>query len=231
MVSCRLLTNSHICTSLPCRFSLERAASAAGWQQELAGAGAHTPESEQLGITSFVYRAERPFHPGRLWQAVAEGSALPPVLRSKGFFWVAARPLLVWQWSTAGSLARIHLRPACTLQGVLRLGDVPSFSGGCLRDGSMQGQLHTPLICSCGAAIPASMAEAPEAAVHRVLRTLAGAEPLTWPAGGCRGRILQMSVLPYLVFRHLSIPLVFFVMQVAASALSRMVCTTPAQEP
>ena len=40
-----------------------------------------------------------------------------------------------------------------------------------------------------------------------------------------------MSVLPYLVFRHLSIPLVFFVMQVAASALSHMVCTTPAQEP
>ena len=135
MVSCRLLTIAiYICTSLPCRFSLERAASAAGWQQELAGAAAHTPESEQLGITSFVYRAEHPFHPGRLWQAVAEGSALPPVLRSKGFFWVAARPLLVWQWSTAGSLARTHLRPACTPQGVLRLGDVPSFPGGCLRE-------------------------------------------------------------------------------------------------
>ncbi len=38
----------------------------------------------------------------RLWEAAFEASRLPPTLRSKGFFWVAARPQRIWQWSTAG---------------------------------------------------------------------------------------------------------------------------------
>ena len=47
-------------------------------------------------------RSERPFHPARLWDAAFEAPRLPPTLRSKGFFWVAARPQRLWQWSTAG---------------------------------------------------------------------------------------------------------------------------------
>lgn len=64
------------------RFSLERAAGAAGWQRELAGGG-HAPETEQYGVGSFVWRSARAFHPERLWRRVLEGNALPPVLRSK----------------------------------------------------------------------------------------------------------------------------------------------------
>ena len=47
-------------------------------------------------------RSGRPFHPARLWEAAFEAPRLPPTLRSKGFFWVAARPQRIWQWSTAG---------------------------------------------------------------------------------------------------------------------------------
>jgi G3E family GTPase len=65
------------------RFDLGRAAQSAGWQRELLGGGVHAPEAEALGITSFVFRAPRPFHPLRLWRAVLEDAALPPVLRAK----------------------------------------------------------------------------------------------------------------------------------------------------
>ncbi|EIE22547.1 cobW-domain-containing protein, partial [Coccomyxa subellipsoidea C-169] len=87
------------------RFALETAAQAAGWQAELAGAG-HAPETEQYEVSSFVYRSTTAFHPLRLWRRVLEDNALPPTLRSKGFFWVANRPEVVWEWSTAGASRR-----------------------------------------------------------------------------------------------------------------------------
>src|SRR5690606_14493878 len=43
----------------------------------------------ELDIKSFVYRARRPFHPGRLWACLEE--TWPGVLRSKGLFWLATR--------------------------------------------------------------------------------------------------------------------------------------------
>merc|ERR1740138_1282212 len=51
-------------------FDMNRASASAGWKQELSqfkeGAG-HTPETEEYGITSLLYRNfDRPFHPGRL---------------------------------------------------------------------------------------------------------------------------------------------------------------------
>lgn len=86
------------------RFDMEKARASAGWQRELEGE--HTPETLAYGITSFVWRAERPFHPARLDAALAV--EWPGVLRSKGFFWVATRPAEVIGWSLAGQLGGLE---------------------------------------------------------------------------------------------------------------------------
>jgi G3E family GTPase len=85
------------------RFDMEKAQESAGWQKELEGK--HTPETEEYGITSFVWRADRPFHPKRLQDALE--ADWPGVVRSKGFFWAATRPAEVIGWSQAGRLGRL----------------------------------------------------------------------------------------------------------------------------
>jgi G3E family GTPase len=83
-------------------FDFDEASKAPGWLKELRGE--HTPETEEYGITHFVYRARRPFHPERCWRLI--GSEWPGVVRSKGFFWLASRPTYVGSWSQAGGVCR-----------------------------------------------------------------------------------------------------------------------------
>ncbi|KAB5589860.1 Cobalamin synthesis protein [Ceratobasidium theobromae] len=155
------------------RFSFEEAVTGAGWLQSLresvlrVTANGSTknipkPETEEYGISNFVYRRRRPFHPERLWKIIGDkfvviqneyeglgdGSgdgdddtestagtmheiemetesdedgeaqpqldpvarlaakranpALAPVMRSKGFCWLATRNTLFGEWSQAG---------------------------------------------------------------------------------------------------------------------------------
>lgn len=86
-------------------FDFEQAAHAPGWLQELRGK--HVPETEEYGISSFVYRARRPFHSGRFYELINE--EWPGVVRSKGYFWLATRPELVGSWSQAGPVIRHEL--------------------------------------------------------------------------------------------------------------------------
>lgn len=79
-------------------FDFEQAQASPRWLQELRGE--HVPETEEYGISSFVYRARRPFQPTRLWQWI--NSAWPGVIRSKGYFWLATRPDHCLLWSLAG---------------------------------------------------------------------------------------------------------------------------------
>ena len=83
-------------------FDFDKAAQAPGWLQELRGE--HTPETEEYGISSFVYHARRPFHPERFF-ALVEGE-WPGVIRSKGYFWLASHPAHAGTWSQAGAVAR-----------------------------------------------------------------------------------------------------------------------------
>lgn len=86
-------------------FNFEAAEDAAGWLKELRGE--HVPESEEYGISSFVYKARRPFHPQRFYDYI--GQEWPGVIRSKGNFWIASRPEFCISWSQAGAISRNEL--------------------------------------------------------------------------------------------------------------------------
>ncbi|MEU6176080.1 GTP-binding protein [Streptantibioticus parmotrematis] len=90
-------------------FDVERAQQAPGWVMELNGD--HVPETEEYGISSTVFRATAPFHPGRLWRFVTErldSGDFGRILRSKGFFTLAGRDGVTGIWSQAGSVARFE---------------------------------------------------------------------------------------------------------------------------
>ncbi|MDN5212797.1 GTP-binding protein [Fulvivirgaceae bacterium BMA12] len=85
-------------------FNFEEAEQSAGWQEEL-NKEEHTPETEEYGISSFVYRSRKPFDPVRFWSYVQD--KFPnTVIRSKGLFWMASRPEQALIWGQAGGSLR-----------------------------------------------------------------------------------------------------------------------------
>ena len=71
------------------RFDFDRASQSAGWKRELQHGHHHESASEEHGVTSFVFDANRPFHPERIAKLFA---SLPDgIIRAKGFFWSAGR--------------------------------------------------------------------------------------------------------------------------------------------
>ncbi|MCH2180789.1 MAG: GTP-binding protein [Mariniblastus sp.] len=85
------------------RFDFEIAKQSKGWQLTLRGDGAS--EVEEYGVSSFVYRSRRPFHPARFFDRLSQD--WHGVLRSKGFFWLASRLDKIGVWSQAGRVARL----------------------------------------------------------------------------------------------------------------------------
>ncbi len=82
-------------------FNLEKARESAGWLQAY-----HDPHSEadEYGVSSFIYRARKPFHPEKIHEFLH--SPLPGVVRAKGFFWIASQPDYILYWSLAGAIGR-----------------------------------------------------------------------------------------------------------------------------
>lgn len=68
-------------------FDFEKSSQSAGWIKELNEE--HIPESEEYGITSFVYRSKQPFHPERLMNWILQWPV--EIVRAKGFLWLATR--------------------------------------------------------------------------------------------------------------------------------------------
>jgi G3E family GTPase len=87
-------------------FDFEKAQQSAGWLKELNSE--HTPETEEYGISSFVFRDRRPFHPQRFWDFV-QTNWPTNVIRSKGMFWLASRPHDAILWSQAGGSSKAEM--------------------------------------------------------------------------------------------------------------------------
>ncbi|SFK22960.1 CobW family GTP-binding protein [Brevibacillus centrosporus] len=80
-------------------FDFERASQSAGWIAELQKEE-HTPETDEYGISSFVFRARRPLHPERFGKWLTQWPE--EVVRAKGFFWLATRNDVAMTLSQAG---------------------------------------------------------------------------------------------------------------------------------
>jgi len=97
VVSPAMVLNTH-------SFNMKEASKRAGWIQELESNGKnHTPETEEYGISSFIYSAERPFHPHRLGTLTRTSMPSWGVLRSKGLVWCDSDHQFAKEWSQAGS--------------------------------------------------------------------------------------------------------------------------------
>lgn len=87
-------------------FDFDKTSQSAGWIAEMdKGPENHTPETEEYGIISFVYRARKPFHPQRFWDYL-NNDWHNSIIRSKGLFWLASRPDMAMNWSQAGGSLR-----------------------------------------------------------------------------------------------------------------------------
>ena len=86
-------------------FDFEKAETHPMWAKELYGFADHVPESEEYGVTSYTYRARRPFDPQAIHDLL--NGELPGVIRAKGHFWIATRPEWLAEFSLAGALSSV----------------------------------------------------------------------------------------------------------------------------
>lgn len=88
-------------------FNFEKSSNSAGWIRELENGGSknHTPETQEYGISSFVFRNKRPFNPERFMNYLSNDFDAN-IIRSKGLFWLSSRPDEALNWSQAGGSLR-----------------------------------------------------------------------------------------------------------------------------
>jgi G3E family GTPase len=86
-------------------FDFDKASRSAGWIKELQRSF-HTPETEEYGISSFVFRRRRPFHPERLMEFFNNFPS--NIIRSKGILWLATRNSIAINYSQAGKSIKVE---------------------------------------------------------------------------------------------------------------------------
>jgi G3E family GTPase len=82
-------------------FDLAAAEETDGWLDSLVE---YTPETEEYGISNFVYERRIPFHPERIYKVFSK--EWPGVIRSKGLFWLSTRLQMAGYWSQAGAMCQ-----------------------------------------------------------------------------------------------------------------------------
>lgn len=104
-------------------FNYEKAEASAGWIKELENE--HTPETDEYGISSIVFKSKKPFHPTRFLNYL--NTDFPQnIIRSKGLFWLASRPNQALIWSTAGGSCKAD--PAGVWWASMAYGERVSYS-------------------------------------------------------------------------------------------------------
>lgn len=81
-------------------FDMDKAMQSPGWLKELQTE--HVPETEEYGISSFVYKARKPFDPLKLYNFFTQGGKMPGVIRAKGLYWIATDPNYLYEFAQAG---------------------------------------------------------------------------------------------------------------------------------
>ncbi|MDK8586853.1 GTP-binding protein [Corynebacterium kefirresidentii] len=94
----RLVLGAHL-------YDTATAAAYHGYAEELANP--HTPETEEYGISSVVFRADRPFNRERLLAALRASTGL---VRSKGYCWIDTDLRVAHAWQQAGP--NLQIMPA-----------------------------------------------------------------------------------------------------------------------
>ena len=94
----RLVLDAHL-------YDTATAAAYHGYAEELANP--HTPETEEYGISSVVFRADRPFNRERLLAALRASTGL---VRSKGYCWIDSDLRVAHAWQQAGP--NLQIMPA-----------------------------------------------------------------------------------------------------------------------
>ena len=87
------------------RFDMKKAQTNPLWSKELYGYKDHVPETEEYGITSFIYKARLPFNPEKFMNFL-NNKDWPGIIRAKGHFWLSTKPDLSCEVSIAGKLVR-----------------------------------------------------------------------------------------------------------------------------
>ena len=88
-------------------FDFDKAQEYPTWVKEMQRDSGHTPETEEYGISSFVYKARRPFDPKKFHDFFK--NPIKGLVRAKGFFWLCTRMDFAGNFQLAGKLKEYSL--------------------------------------------------------------------------------------------------------------------------